>query len=102
MDTSERHVQAEPTADAAGGVLRVFSKSDISTIEITPAEVVAVVRDAYRALADGHSDNPRKLTVKPADGHSIAYAMLARDGVRDVVAVKTSYKHDPGHDRGTQ
>lgn len=82
--------------------LRVLSKSDLATIEITPAEVIDVVRGAYLALAGGHSDNPRKLTVKPADGHSVAYAMLARDGVRDVVAIKTSYKHDPAHDRGSQ
>lgn len=82
--------------------LRVLSRSDIAGVEITPAEVLDVVRDAYTALADGRSDNPRKLTVKPADDHSVAYAMLARDGVRDVVAIKTSYRYDPSHDRDAQ
>jgi ornithine cyclodeaminase len=86
--------------DAPG--LRVLGTSDVAGIEISPAEVVEVVASAYRALADGVSDNPRKLTVKPRDGHSVAYAMLARDGAREVVAVKTSYKHDPAHDRATQ
>jgi ornithine cyclodeaminase len=28
--------------------------------------------------------------------------MLGRDGAREIVAVKTSYKHDPEHDRGSQ
>lgn len=88
--------------ERTSGTLRVLSTSDIATVEITPADVIAVVEQAYQALAAGQSDNPRKLSVKPADGHSIAYAMLARDGARDVVAVKTSYKHDPAHDRTTQ
>ena len=88
--------------DRADGTLRVLSTHDIATLEITPAEVISVVEQAYQALAAGTSDNPRKLSVKSADGHSIAYAMLARDGARDVVAIKTSYKHDPDQDRGTQ
>jgi ornithine cyclodeaminase/alanine dehydrogenase-like protein (mu-crystallin family) len=88
--------------DPAPGTLRVLSTSDIATVEITPAEVISVVEQAYQALADGRSDNPRKLSVTPDDGHSVAYAMLARDGARDVVAVKTSYKHDPAHDRTTR
>lgn len=82
--------------------LRVLSTSDIATVAITPAEVISVVEQAYRALADGRSDNPRKLTVKPADGHSVAYAMLARDGVRETVAIKTSYKYDPAGNRAGQ
>ncbi|MFC9324212.1 ornithine cyclodeaminase family protein [Kitasatospora sp. NPDC057015] len=75
------------------GTLRVLSTSDLAGIDITLTDVVDTVEQAYRTLAAGHSDNPRKLTVKPADGHSVAYAMLGRDGVRDVVAIKTSYKH---------
>ncbi|RSS54618.1 ornithine cyclodeaminase family protein [Streptomyces sp. WAC06614] len=52
----------------------------------------------YRTLHAGRSDNPRKLTVEPPDGHSVSYAMLGRDGSRDIVAIKTSYKH--GLDKG--
>lgn len=75
------------------GTLRVLSTSDLADIDITLADVVDTVEQAYRTLAEGRSDNPRKLTVKPADGHSVAYAMLGRDGERNVVAIKTSYKH---------
>jgi ornithine cyclodeaminase/alanine dehydrogenase-like protein (mu-crystallin family) len=82
--------------------LCVLSTTDIAGIDITLTDVVDVVERAYRALADGRSDNPRKLTVRPEDGHSVAYAMLGRDGVRNVVAIKTSYKHGLHEDRGTQ
>ncbi|WP_211261570.1 ornithine cyclodeaminase family protein [Pseudonocardia acaciae] len=73
--------------------LRVLSTDDLAGIEIAPAEVVDVVERAYLALAAGTSANPRKLTVSPADGHSVSYAMLGRDGSRELVAIKTSYKH---------
>ncbi|MFJ2189133.1 ornithine cyclodeaminase family protein [Kitasatospora sp. NPDC087861] len=73
--------------------LRVLSTSDLAGLDITLADVVDTVEQAYRTLAAGLSDNPRKLTVKPADGHSVSYAMLGRDGSRDIVAVKTSYKN---------
>ncbi|WP_308250186.1 ornithine cyclodeaminase family protein [Sphaerisporangium fuscum] len=82
--------------------LRVLGTGDLAGIDIGLADVVSVVEQAYRTLADGRSDNPRKLTVKPGDGHSVAYAMLGRDGVRDVVAIKTSYKHGLQADRGEQ
>ncbi|QLE74997.1 ornithine cyclodeaminase family protein [Streptomyces rectiverticillatus] len=89
-----------PGAPADDTTLRLLSTSDLAGIDITLADVVGTVEGAYRTLAAGLSDNPRKLTVKPADGHSVAYAMLGRDGSRDVVAVKTSYKH--GLDKGRQ
>ncbi len=84
------------------GTLLVLSRTDLAALEISPADVVPVVEDAYRARAAGVSANPRKLTAKPADEHSVAYAMLGRDGARDVVGFKTSYKFDPDHDRSTQ
>ncbi|MFJ9629841.1 ornithine cyclodeaminase family protein [Streptomyces sp. NPDC101175] len=80
--------------------LRVLSTGDLAGIDITLTDVLKTVEGAYRTLADGLSDNPRKLTVKPGDGHSVAYAMLGRDGTREVVAVKTSYKH--GLDKGRE
>lgn len=82
--------------------LRVLSTADLTGIEITPADVVEVVERAYLALADGSSANPRKLTVSPADGHSVSYAMLGRDGSRELVAIKTSYKHGLGRHRDEQ
>ncbi|MFE0178402.1 ornithine cyclodeaminase family protein [Streptomyces sp. NPDC059002] len=78
--------------------LRILSTGDLAGIDISLADVIATVEGAYRTLHAGESDNPRKLTVAPRDGHSVAYAMLGRDGTRDVVAIKTSYKH--GLDKG--
>ncbi|GLW18668.1 hypothetical protein Stsp01_54110 [Streptomyces sp. NBRC 13847] len=80
--------------------LRILSTTDLAGIDISLADVVATVEGAYRTLHAGRSDNPRKLTVKPDDGHSVSYAMLGRDGSRDVVAIKTSYKH--GLDKGRE
>ncbi|MFJ8133302.1 ornithine cyclodeaminase family protein [Streptomyces hydrogenans] len=82
--------------------LRVLSTSDLAGLDITLADVVDTVEQAYRTLAAGQSDNPRKLTVKPADGHSVSYAMLGRDGSREVVAIKTSYKHGLNESRDKQ
>ncbi|WP_250849211.1 ornithine cyclodeaminase family protein [Streptomyces malaysiensis] len=88
-------IDTNPTPPDTGADqdLQVLSTSDLAGIDISLSDVVATVEGAYRALAAGESDNPRKLTVKPSDGHSVAYAMLGRDGNREVVAVKTSYKH---------
>ncbi|MFE4750959.1 ornithine cyclodeaminase family protein [Streptomyces mirabilis] len=86
------------TTPADDRTLRILSTGDLAGIDISLADVVETVEGAYRTLHAGQSDNPRKLTVKPADGHSVAYAMLGRDGSRDVVAIKTSYKH--GLDKG--
>lgn len=80
--------------------LRILSTTDLAGIDISLADVVATVEGAYRTLQAGQSDNPRKLTVKPQDGHSVSYAMLGRDGSREVVAIKTSYKH--GLDKGRE
>ncbi|MGW4365890.1 ornithine cyclodeaminase family protein [Nocardia takedensis] len=82
--------------------LRVLSRGDLADVPIAPADVVRAVEDAYLAFAAGDSDNPRKLSVANPDGWSVAYAMLGRDGRRRVVAMKTSYKFDPGHDRSTK
>ncbi|MFR9754011.1 ornithine cyclodeaminase family protein [Nocardia sp. 004] len=82
--------------------LRVLSRRDLADVPIAPAAVVRAVEDAYLALAAGDSDNPRKLSVAHPDGWSVAYAMLGRDGRRRVVAMKTSYKFDPAHDRSTK
>ncbi|WP_371501521.1 ornithine cyclodeaminase family protein [Kitasatospora sp. NBC_00374] len=84
---------SQDTVTPHDGTLRVLSTGDLAGIDITLTDVLDTVEQAYRTLAAGQSDNPRKLTVKPADGHSVSYAMLGRDGVRNVVAIKTSYKH---------
>ncbi|MEV0375220.1 ornithine cyclodeaminase family protein [Streptomyces sp. NPDC050636] len=84
---------ADPPISGDDKHLRILSTTDLAGIDISLADVVATVEGAYRTLHAGQSDNPRKLTVKPPDGHSVSYAMLGRDGSRDVVAIKTSYKH---------
>lgn len=86
-----------PTVHAppAGASLRVISKRDLAAMPFELDEVLRAVEGAYLACADGRSANPAKLTVKPPDGRSVAYAMLGRDGDRDTVAFKTSYKFGP-------
>ncbi|MBG0851839.1 ornithine cyclodeaminase family protein [Streptomyces spinoverrucosus] len=90
------------TGNGDSSTLRILSTSDVAGIEIGLTDVVSVVEQAYGTLAEGRSDNPRKLTVQPEDGHSVAYAMLGRDGVRGVVAIKTSYKYGLHEDRDKQ
>jgi ornithine cyclodeaminase len=82
--------------------LRILSTRDLAVIDISPAEVVDIVQRAYLALAAGTSANPRKLKTSPQDGGSVSYSMLGRDGARDLVGFKTSYKHRPGDDRDQQ
>ncbi|MEV6728235.1 MULTISPECIES: ornithine cyclodeaminase family protein [unclassified Streptomyces] len=93
-DTASAHIPGDDKH------LRILSTTDLAGIDISLADVVATVEGAYRTLQAGRSDNPRKLTVKPQDGHSVSYAMLGRDGSREVVAIKTSYKH--GLDKGRE
>jgi len=83
-------------AAAAGPALRVLSRQDLSRLSYRLQDVLDAVEGAYCAFASGASANPPKLSVKPQDGRSIAYAMLGRDGERETVAVKTSYKF--GHE----
>jgi ornithine cyclodeaminase/alanine dehydrogenase-like protein (mu-crystallin family) len=82
--------------------LRILSTRDLAAIEISPAEVVEIVERAYLALAAGTSANPRKIKTSPQDGRSVSYSMLGRDGARDLVGFKTSYKHQPAADRDQQ
>ncbi|MGW6577729.1 ornithine cyclodeaminase family protein, partial [Streptomyces sp. NPDC054945] len=91
---------SQDTVTPHDGTLLILSTTDLAGIEISLEDVVSTVEGAYRTLHAGQSDNPRKLTVKPKDGHSVSYAMLGRDGSREVVAIKTSYKH--GLDKGRE
>jgi len=100
--TSARTDNTPSAMSADDKTLRILSTSDLAGIDISLTDVVDVVEQAYRTLAAGKSANPRKLTVKPEDGHSVSYAMLGRDGVREVVAIKTSYKHGLDRSRDEQ
>ncbi|WP_328967136.1 ornithine cyclodeaminase family protein [Streptomyces sp. NBC_00239] len=85
-------------APASGddGHLRILSASDLAGIDIPLADVVDTVEGAYRALHTGRSDSPVKPAAGPDGGHPVSYAVLGRDGSRDVVAVTSSYAHGPG------
>jgi len=84
------------------GGLRILSTRDLAAIDISPDEVVDIVERAYDALAAGTSANPRKIKTSPQDGSSVSYSMLGRDGARDLVGFKTSYKRQPAADRDQQ
>jgi ornithine cyclodeaminase len=82
--------------------LRILNTRELASIDISPDQVVAIVEEAYGALAAGTSANPRKIKTSPQDGHSVSYSMLGRDGARELVGFKTSYKHQPIADRDQQ
>ncbi|MFD3876577.1 ornithine cyclodeaminase family protein [Streptomyces microflavus] len=81
--------------------LRILTRRDVDAIDIPLTDVLDVVAQAIRPLADGTSANPAKLSVSPPDNSSVSYAMLGRDGNRQVVAIRASYRHDPHQDRAT-
>jgi ornithine cyclodeaminase/alanine dehydrogenase-like protein (mu-crystallin family) len=80
----------------------VLGKQLLNDIDYRPADVLASVEGSYLALANGVSHNPRKLMSQPPEKHSVAYSMLGRDGGRQTVGFKTSYKYDPQHSRDLQ
>jgi len=84
------------------GALRILSRRDLDKLDYSPADVLRVVEGAYAGYGAGLSANPRKLTVQPDDARSVAYAMLGRDGERETVAIKTSYKFGAGGERAAQ
>lgn len=91
-----------PINEGDAGTICVLNKQDLSGLRYSLAEVLDTVEGAYKAYAAGLSANPRKLTAKPGDGHSLAYSMLGRDGERQTVAFKTSYKFNANEDQSLQ
>lgn len=89
-----------PTLTAEAGTLRALSRQDLARVDYSLSEVLEAVRGAFLACAEGLSANPRKLSVKAADGRSVAFAMLGRDGEGRTVAFKTSYKFTGSADGG--
>jgi len=84
------------------GAICVLNKQDLAGLRYSLAEVLGTVEDAYKAYAAGLSSNPRKLTARPDDGRSLAYSMLGRDGERQTVAFKTSYKFNANEEQSLQ
>jgi ornithine cyclodeaminase/alanine dehydrogenase-like protein (mu-crystallin family) len=88
--------------DAGAGAIHVLSKQDLAGLRYSLDEVLSAVEGAYQGFAAGLSANPRKLTVKPEDAHSLSYSMLGRDGERQTVAFKTSYKFNANEELSLQ
>jgi ornithine cyclodeaminase/alanine dehydrogenase-like protein (mu-crystallin family) len=91
-----------PEAVVQPSRILVLGKQLLDEIDYHPADVLASVERSYLALGNGQSDNPRKLMSQPPEKHSVAYSMLGRDGGRQTVGFKTSYKYDPEHNRALQ
>lgn len=90
------------TINDTSGAICVLNKQDLAGMEYSIQEVLNTIEDAYKAFAAGLSANPRKLTAKPDDGRSLAYSMLGRDGERQTVAFKTSYKFNANEEPSAQ
>jgi ornithine cyclodeaminase len=101
-NAADTGMDARPRLATQPSRLLVLGKRVIDELEYDPAMVLDAIEHAYLGLANGASDNPRKLMTQPADKHSVAYSMLGRDGGRATVGFKTSYKHDPAHSRELQ
>jgi ornithine cyclodeaminase/alanine dehydrogenase-like protein (mu-crystallin family) len=74
--------------------LHVFTRSDLADIEISPAEVISVVREGYLALANGDSRCPTKLMMPlpEVERDAVSYTMLGYDANSQQVGFKTSYR----------
>ncbi|ADG98886.1 ornithine cyclodeaminase/mu-crystallin [Segniliparus rotundus DSM 44985] len=79
--------------------LRVLSRSDLADVSFPPAEVVAVVREAYLAYARADSANPAKIALPLPENRSVAYSMLGFDGARKAVGFQTHYTKQPSPER---
>ncbi|NKJ39812.1 ornithine cyclodeaminase [Rhizobium sp. SG570] len=73
--------------------LHILSRSELADIELTPAEVIQVVEEAYLSFANGQSGCPTKLMLPlPNERDSLSYSMLGYDGGTEMLAFKTSYR----------
>lgn len=72
----------------------ILKRQDLADIELAPAEVIALVEDAYRFYANGQSRCPTKLMMPLPDEtrDSISYSMLGYDGALQQLGFKTSYR----------
>jgi|SRR5437588_4350845 len=74
--------------------LHVFTRSDLADLEISPAEVIAAVREGYLGLAKGDSRCPTKLMMPlpVAERDAVSYSMLGYDAASQHLGFKTSYR----------
>ena len=74
--------------------VHILSRSELSDIELPPAEVIALVEDAYLSYANGASRCPTKLMMPLPDTQrdAVTYSMLGYDGALRHAGFKTSYR----------
>ncbi len=72
----------------------ILTRSDLSDIELPPAEVIRLVEDAYLCYANGQSRCPTKLMMPLPNEQrdAVSYSMLGYDGALEQVGFKTSYR----------
>lgn len=74
--------------------IHVLTRSDLSDIDMAPAEVIQLVEDAYLCYADGKSRCPTKLmmSLPNVQRDAVSYSMLGYDGSLEQLGFKTSYR----------
>ncbi|MEU8900016.1 ornithine cyclodeaminase [Nocardia sp. NPDC048505] len=74
--------------------MHVLTRSDLDDVELTPAEVIDLVGEAYRAFAQGDSCCPVKLMMPlpQPERDAVSYSMLGYDGSLEHLGFKTSYR----------
>ncbi|MFC9896025.1 ornithine cyclodeaminase [Nocardia sp. NPDC127579] len=74
--------------------MHVLTRSDLEDVELTPADVLDLVAEAYQAFAQGDSRCPVKLMmpIPKAERDAVSYSMLGYDGSLEQVGFKTSYR----------
>lgn len=102
MRTAYSTLVPDPLAASQAAALRVLSARDLDHLAYTLQDVLAAVEGAYLAYASGVSDNPPPLCMRPPDGRSMVRAMLGREGERETVGVRTSYRSSLPGQGGTE
>lgn len=74
--------------------VHILTRSDLSDIELAPADVIRLVESAYSFYANGESCCPTKLMMPLPDEQrdAVSYAMLGYDGALQQLGFKTSYR----------
>ncbi|WP_194820317.1 ornithine cyclodeaminase family protein [Nocardia sp. XZ_19_385] len=74
--------------------MHVLTRTDLHDVELTPAEVIEIVEEAYLAFAQGDSRCPVKLMmpIPKTERDAVSYSMLGYDGSLEQVGFKTSYR----------
>lgn len=74
--------------------VHILSRSDLSDIDLPPADVIRLVEDAYLFYANGESRCPTKLMMELPDAQrdAVSYSMLGYDGALQQIGFKTSYR----------